>query len=77
MRQNNISQIPVVEDHKSIGMVSEAILLDALMKDRPCTKVKDVMKDSPPVVNVNANGQAVYSLLHFYPIVLVAEKGKK
>jgi len=76
MKQNNISQMPVIDDHKSIGLVSETILLDALMNEKRYSKVKDVMKDAPPVVNRNINTRAIYSLLQFYPIVLVAEKGK-
>jgi len=76
MRQNNISQMPVIEDHKSVGIVSEAILLDALMNEKKFMVVGDVMRDCPPVVNKHTTAKAIYSLLQYYPIILVAEKGR-
>lgn len=76
MRQNNISQMPVVEGNNAVGIVSEAILLDTLMSGKHYSTVKDVMKDSPPIVNQSTNAKAIYSLLHFFPIVLVTCKGK-
>jgi len=38
--------------------------------------VKDVMKDAPPVITKDASVEVISNLLRFYPIVLVAEKGR-
>ena len=76
MRQSNISQMPVIEGNDAVGIVSEAILLDTLMSGKHYSTVKDVMKDSPPIVNQSTNAKAIYSLLHFFPIVLVTCKGR-
>jgi len=37
--------------------------------------VEDVMQESPPIINKNAKVSVIVSLLRFYPIVLVQEKG--
>jgi len=75
MKKSNISQMPVIEDHKSIGVVSEAIILEALLNKKG-DKVKDIMEDSPPVVSKNTTVNAVSNLLRFYPMVLVSDGGE-
>ena len=75
MKQNDISQLPVIEDHKSIGIVSEAILLEAFM-DNKGKKIKDIMQDSPPVISKNTSIDVISNLLRFSPLLLVSEGGK-
>lgn len=75
MKKANISQMPVIEDHKSIGVVSEAIILEALLNKKG-DMVKDIMEDSPPVVSKNTTVNAISNLLRFYPMVLVSDGGK-
>ena len=75
MKKHQISQIPVIEDNNSIGLISESSILDALMNGKS-GKVKDVMVDSLPVVSKDATIDAISDLLRFYPITLVSEKGK-
>jgi len=75
MKQHNISQLPVIEEHKSIGLVSESILLEAFI-DNKGKKIKDVMQDSPPVIPKNASIEVISNLLRFSPLVLVSESGK-
>tara|TARA_Y100000310_G_scaffold343970_1_gene454278 strand:- start:1715 stop:2257 length:543 start_codon:yes stop_codon:yes gene_type:complete len=75
MKQLKISQIPVIEDHKVIGMVSEANLIEAVL-NQDIKTVEEVMSEAPPVVSKNASVNAVSALLRFYPIVLVTENGK-
>jgi len=75
MKKYNISQMPVIEDNKAVGLISESILLDALMEEKG-KKVKEIMEDTPPIVSKNSSIKVISSLLHHYPMVLVAESGK-
>jgi predicted transcriptional regulator len=51
MRKYGISQIPVINDNKSIGLISESIILNALIEGRTNLAVKDIMEDPAPVVS--------------------------
>ena len=75
MKKFNISQMPVIEEHKSIGLVSESIILEALLK-KQVKRVKEIMQDSPPVVSKNTSIGVISNLLKFYPMILVSEDGK-
>ena len=75
MKKYNISQMPVIEDNKAIGLISESILLDALMEEKG-KKVADIMEDTPPIVSKNSSIKVISSLLQHYPMVLVSESGK-
>ena len=75
MKKYNISQMPVIEEHKSIGLVSEAIILDAML-EKKAKKIDEIMHDPPPVIPANMGVNAVAGLLHFSPMVLVSENGK-
>ena len=75
MRKKNISQMPVMKGQNVVGFISEAILLDAMIENKG-EKVREVMKDAPPIITENAGISIVSSLLRFFPMVIVAEKGK-
>jgi predicted transcriptional regulator len=77
MKKQGISQLPVIDGQSVVGLVSESIILDAVLKnDSSDVLVKDVMKDAPPVITKDASVEVISNLLRFYPIILVAEKGK-
>jgi len=75
MKKFEISQMPVIDDHKAVGLISESILLDALMENKG-KKILDIMEETPPIVSKKASMQIISSLLHHYPMVLVSESGK-
>lgn len=75
MRKSNISQMPVIEDHKCIGLVSESIILDAILT-KAGNKIKEIMQDSPPIVSKNTSIDVVSNLLKFYPMIVVSDQGK-
>jgi len=75
MKKFEISQMPVIEDHKAIGLISESTLLESLMENKG-KKVNDIMVDAPPTVAKTASIQVISNLLHHYPMVLVSESGK-
>lgn len=74
MKKYNISQMPVIEGHKAIGLISESTLLDALMGNKG-KNVEDIMEEAPPTVSKKASIQIVSSLLRHYPMVLVSDTG--
>jgi len=75
MKKFGISQMPVVEEHKSVGIVSESIILEAMLDKKEKLKVKDVMGESPPVVSKESPVSVISNLLKFYPLILVSEDG--
>jgi predicted transcriptional regulator len=75
MRKHGISQMPVIDNDKCVGLVSDSILLDAFSR-KDAQRVSDVMGDAPPTIAKDASIDIISNLLKFYPIVLVAEKGK-
>ena len=75
MKKFDISQMPVIDDHKAVGLISESILLDALMENKG-KKVAEIMEEAPPTVSKTASIKVLSSLLHHYPMVLVSESGK-
>jgi len=75
MKKHNISQMPVVDDNKVVGLISESSLLDALM-GKKAKKVSDIMEEAPPIVSKTASVQVIASLLRHYPMVMVSESGK-
>ncbi|MBW2980082.1 CBS domain-containing protein [Candidatus Woesearchaeota archaeon] len=75
MKNNSISQMPVIEEHKSIGIISEAIVLEAMLGNKG-KKVEDIMGDAPPIVSKKTTGSVVSHLLKVIPMVIVSEEGK-
>jgi predicted transcriptional regulator len=75
MKKYNISQMPVVDDHKTLGLISESILLDALIQEKG-RKVSDIMEESPPIVSKQTSVKVISNLLTHFPTVLVSEEGK-
>ena len=75
MKKFGISQMPVIDEHKAIGLISESTLLDALMTNKG-KKVEDIMEEAPPTVSKTASIRVISSLLHHYPMILVSDSGK-
>ncbi len=75
MKKHEISQLPVIENHKLMGLVSESTLLDAMLNSK-ATQVKEIMQDAPPIVSKATSIQVVSGLLRHFPLVLVSEEGK-
>jgi len=73
MTSKGISQIPVIESKKIIGLVSETELL--YRKTNEETRIKEIMGDVPPQVSKNASVDVAKDLLHEYGAVIVVDKG--
>ena len=76
MKKYEISQLPVIEDDKILGSVSETTVLEAIMSGKNEVKAKDIIQDIPPTISKNASLAVVSSLLKFYPLILVKEQDK-
>ena len=75
MKKADISQLPVIESNKSIGIVSESTILEALLHEKG-NLVEDIMEDAPAIISRNTTLDAVSGLLRFSPLVLVSEQGE-
>ncbi|MBI2541709.1 CBS domain-containing protein [Candidatus Woesearchaeota archaeon] len=75
MKKDGISQLPVIDSHKLVGLVSESTILEALLGSK-AEKVSEIMQDAPPIVSKATSIQVVSSLLKHYPLVVVSEEGK-
>jgi cystathionine beta-synthase len=75
MNQNGVTQIPILEDHRSIGSLKESRVLAKLLEDRDLLSapVRDVMDKSFPVLDVDANLMEIKKHLHDAPAVLIEE----
>ena len=74
MKKAQISQVPVIDGHKLVGLVSESTILESLLQKKN-NYVKDIMQDAPPIVSKASSIQVVTNLLKHYPMVLVSEGG--
>ncbi len=75
MKKHDISQMPVIKDDKVLGVISESAILDCLL-EKKCEFISEIMKDSPPIVDVSTPLDVVSNLLRFYQMVLVSQKGR-
>lgn len=75
LRKNNISQMPVMENGKAIGSVSERWMLELLSNDNYAkvlaNRVGDTMDEPFPCISAKTPVAAVVGLLKYAPAVLV------
>lgn len=76
MQKKWISQVPVIDGNKIVGLLTEGHLLERMGEDVTQLKVKDVMVSPPPIVNEDTKISVLNSLIMFYPILIVAKKGE-
>lgn len=75
MKSHGYSQLPVIEDNKAIGMITEANILDAIITGSGKI-VEDIMHAAPPVVHETTTIGVLSNLLKFFQMVLVSKRGK-
>jgi predicted transcriptional regulator len=77
MESGGFSQLPVVDDGRVIGSVSETALLRALGEPSGRkSRVRDVLETSYPVVDETFPADLLPPILGRYPAVLVAHRGE-
>jgi predicted transcriptional regulator len=76
MRDNAISQIPVFDSSRLVGILSEDDLAKVMVeKDLRNMHVWQVMEPPPPLVDVSTPAKALIPLVRFARCILVSEKG--
>jgi predicted transcriptional regulator len=75
MDENGVTQIPVLEEHRSVGSLRESNVLAKLLTDRNLleARVSEVMDKSFPVVEMDANLADIKSKLQRSPAVLIED----
>ncbi len=75
MTENSVTQIPVLEDYKSVGSLKESRVLTKLLENRDLlnAKVSEVMDKSFPVLDVDASFNEIKAQLQKSPAVLIED----
>ncbi len=77
MESGGFSQLPVVDDGRVVGALSETALLRALAQSNAHRlRVRDVLETAYPVVEDGFPAELLPALLGRYPAVLVARRGQ-
>ncbi len=76
MKKHAISQIPVVENGKVIGIITETIIVSHFGENYSELKIEDIMGDAPPIISKNTSVSAASDLLKYFQLIIVSEKGK-
>jgi predicted transcriptional regulator len=78
MNKYGLSQLPVLEDGRSVGSLREGKLMGKLLVDRALmdATVSEVMEKGFPVVNEDDDLDAAVKHLRTSPAILVAEYGR-
>lgn len=79
MKKQGVSQLPVIQKEKVVGLISEGTLLER-MEPSPerlfALKVEEAMEEVPPIVSPQTGQELISRLLRSFPLVLVAERGE-
>src|SRR5215210_7914068 len=77
MRSNSISQIPVFDGSRVVGILSEDALAKSMVEkdEKKLRNIMIIMEPPPPVVDVSTPAKALVPLVRFAKCVLVSEKG--
>lgn len=75
MTESGVTQLPVLEDHRSVGSLKESRVLTKLLQNRDLLEsaVSDVMDDSFPVVDSETNLAEIKKKLQKAPAVLIED----
>jgi cystathionine beta-synthase len=75
MDEHGVTQMPVLEENRSVGSIRESHMLAKLLEDRDLlnAKVSDVMDKSFPVVEMDASFAELKSKLQRSPAVLIED----
>ncbi|MET1124001.1 MAG: CBS domain-containing protein [Archaeoglobaceae archaeon] len=76
MIEHGISQIPVSEGGKVVGLVTENRIVRAIFEEKGVRKVSEVMEPPPPIVDERTPISSIVKLLLEFPAVLVAKDGE-
>jgi predicted transcriptional regulator len=76
LNTKSISQVPVVDDHKIIGMISEREIVESLSKNNfKSLRARDIMTEVPPIVAEDTKLAVLRAMMVQYQMVIVTKKG--
>lgn len=75
MKKHGISQMPVMNNEKVVGFVSESILIEKILDPHSYSEISEIMEPVPPILPLNANLSAIAGLLKYFPLILIEDKG--
>jgi cystathionine beta-synthase len=75
MSENGVTQLPVIDDFRSVGSIRESRVLAKLLDNRDLlnAKVSEVMDESFPVIEMDTSISEIKSKLHRSPAVLIED----
>ncbi len=81
MKKHAVSQLPIIEDGRNIGTISEKSVLEKLnsaedMNKISALEVSEVMGEAMPTVRKDSPFKVISALLEHNPGAIVASKGK-
>lgn len=78
MKKYQISQMPVFDKKRVLGLVTEATILDMIAKGKKVSdlNVEEVMQDAPPIVSKKTPINIIIELLKYSPLVIISSDGK-
>jgi predicted transcriptional regulator len=78
MNKYGISQLPVLEEKKPVGLITESGILDKMqtnLNNIQNVSVKEIMDECPPIISPETDIDVILSLLKHFQIVLVVKNG--
>jgi len=75
MDEFDISQLPVIQGNKPVGIISEGDIISNLDEIEDKT-VGQIMRELPPIVSPSTSIDMVSQILQKSPVVLVSDKGQ-
>lgn len=78
MKRYQISQMPVFDRKRVIGLVTETTILDMIAEGKRVSdlNVEEVMQDAPPIVSKKTPINIIIELLKYSPLVIISSDGK-
>lgn len=81
MVNHGYSQLPVFDEEKVVGSISEKTILEQMASGKDLSEIsklaiEEIMDESFPQIGKNTPLRIVSGLLQVYPAVLVSDKGK-
>jgi cystathionine beta-synthase len=75
MNETGVTQLPVLEDNRSVGSLRESHILAKLIENRDLlnAKVGDVMDESFPVLEMDSSFAEIRAKLRKHPAVLIED----
>lgn len=79
MKKKGISQVPVLQRERVVGIITENTILNLLSENPESlqkAKAADIMEEAPPIISTSTRIQSILQLLKDEQVLLVSQKGE-